>query len=77
MLYPVNSFSDIVLNQELFLKLIPKADGLWFKAMASLNNTKSIPSSKASLPISAIGTQCESLKKHNVNGDRNRVKWQA
>ena len=76
-LYPINSLANMVTNQNLFLKLTPKADDLWFKAMGLLNNTKSILSSKAELPIPLMGTQFESLKKHNVEEDKNRTQWQA
>lgn len=39
-LYPPDSLSDTVFNQELFLKLAPHGDDIWFKAMAILNKTK-------------------------------------
>ena len=39
-LYPPNSLYEDVLNEELFMKLAPTADDIWFWAMAVLNNTK-------------------------------------
>lgn len=39
-LYPVNSLYREVLNKDLFSKLAPKADDIWFWAMAVLNKTK-------------------------------------
>lgn len=39
-LYPVNSLYKDVLNEELFTELAPKADDVWFWAMAVLNKTK-------------------------------------
>lgn len=41
-LYPVNSLYKDITNRELFTKLAPKADDIWFWAMAVLNNTKII-----------------------------------
>lgn len=39
-LYPQNSLHKDVLNEELFTELAPKADDVWFWAMAVLNKTK-------------------------------------
>ena len=39
-LYPPDSLYKDVLNEELFLKLSPTADDIWFWAMAVLNNTR-------------------------------------
>ncbi len=39
-LYPPNSLHKDALNEELFLKLAPNADDIWFYAMAVLNNKK-------------------------------------
>lgn len=38
-LYPPHCFNNEVLNSETFMKLCPKADDIWFYAMALLNNT--------------------------------------
>lgn len=39
-LYPPNSLYKDVLNEELFMELAPKADDVWFWAMAVLNKTR-------------------------------------
>lgn len=39
-LYPPNIFSSEILNEDLFTKLAPKADDLWFKAMSLKNGVK-------------------------------------
>ena len=39
-LYPPNCLYKDILNEELFMKLAPKADDVWFWAMAVLNHTK-------------------------------------
>ena len=39
-LYPPNCLYKDILNEELFIKLAPNADDVWFWAMAILNNTK-------------------------------------
>jgi len=41
-LYPPNSLHKDVTNRELFLKLSPTADDVWFKAMSLMNKTKVI-----------------------------------
>ncbi|MGJ8734210.1 MAG: glycosyl transferase [Cellulophaga sp.] len=77
-LYPPNSMSNIILNEELFLKLTPKADDLWFKGMSLLNNTISKKSTKQpKQPIPIIGSQKESLQLENVKKNKNEIQWQA
>ncbi|MHB0754991.1 glycosyltransferase [Polaribacter sp. M15] len=76
-LYPKNSLDKRFNNSKLFLELAPKADDLWFKMMSLLNNTTSHQSSnKVKGPIPIIGTQRISLKKENVDLDKNRVQWE-
>lgn len=41
-LYPVNSLNKDVLNEKLFTEIAPKADDVWFWAMALLNGTKTL-----------------------------------
>ncbi|NER15955.1 glycosyltransferase family A protein [Spongiivirga citrea] len=77
-LYPPKMLDSEVLNVDLFLKLAPKADDLWFKAMSFLKGTKSVQAEKTTkkaIPI--FGTQAISLKKHNIDQDKNRTQWQA
>ncbi|MBD3724228.1 MAG: glycosyltransferase [Flavobacteriaceae bacterium] len=77
-LYPPHALPKEAVNAELYMKLAPKADDLWFKAMAMLNNTNirkvtSIP--KENIPIMA--TQKVSLKKLNVGQLKNNQQWEA
>lgn len=79
-LYPQQSLPNTVLNTELYQRLAPHADDLWFKANALLNGTsvRRLPSLEAQLTgIPIIGSQWMSLKKHNVRDDGNRRQWQA
>lgn len=77
-LYPPNSLSSTTLDWELFLKLAPKADDLWFKAMSLLKHTKSIQSSLfPGHPIPIWGSQEINLKKWNIQEDKNRTQWLA
>ena len=77
-LYPPNSLSSRVLDVDLFLKIAPKNDDLWFKAMALLNNTISRSSKiKPAEPIPIIGTQKIALKKENKDNAYNDVVWNA
>ncbi|WP_298302099.1 glycosyltransferase [Flavobacterium sp.] len=77
-LYPPNSLPKETLNSELYMKLAPKADDLWFKAMAILNKTnikKVSITPKQNIPIMA--TQKVSLKKQNVGKLKNNQQWDA
>ncbi|GEL11409.1 Glycosyl transferase family 2 [Flavobacterium glycines] len=71
-LYPPKAFLPIAIDSELFLKLTPKADDLWFKAMAILNNTEiTLAQNPPKEPIPVFGTQEISLKKANVGQNQN------
>ncbi|MEP2279063.1 glycosyltransferase [Maribacter sp.] len=77
-LYPPKSLSEKVTDVDLFLELAPKADDLWFKAMAILKGTNSVQAkNKAKAPIPIIGSQKQSLKKSNIGGDKNKTQWLA
>jgi len=77
-LYPPKSLSEKVTNAELFLELAPKADDLWFKAMALIAETNAVQAKeKAKTPIPIIGSQKQSLKKSNISGDKNKTQWLA
>lgn len=77
-LYPPLSLSKITTNSELFLRLAPKADDLWFKAMALLNGTLSVQSTDLPKePIPIIGSQKIALKKDNLGKDKNTEQWNA
>ena len=77
-LYPPGSFIDEVTNQDLFMKLTPSADDLWFKAMSYLNGTlcrrSSTPGEK---PVTILGTQAVRLGHTNIRLDQNREQWNA
>ena len=77
-LYPAHSLHIDVTDQELFLKLTPKADDLWFKMMSFLHGTEvRRPSKPSTKPIPIVGSQKVSLKKTNVRQDANREQWKA
>jgi len=77
-LYPADSMPEEVFNIDLFLKLTPKADDLWFKGMSLLNNVKTKQSNNVPKePIPIIGSQKVSLKKENVKKNKNDLQWKA
>lgn len=77
-LYPISSLDPQVYDQSLFLELAPKADDLWFKAMALLKGTQSIQAHNSGKePVPIWGSQKVSLKKTNITEDKNRTQWLA
>ena len=71
-LYPPNCFYKDILNKELFLKLCPIADDVWFWAMTVLNNTKiNVITDNYGYPDSIDGSQSESLNSLNVDQNKN------
>lgn len=75
-LYPVDSLHVEVQDVDLFMKLAPRADDLWFKAMALKNGVLSVQNHrKIKFPIPILGTQFVALKKENKGLDKNRVQW--
>lgn len=75
-LYPPKSLHPQITDYDLALKLAPKNDDLWFKAMALRNNTivrLAENPSKDFIPIP--GTQKISLKKVNVVQNFNVDQW--
>ena len=77
-LYPPNVLDSQVTHQDLFMQLAPKADDLWFKAMGLLKGTQSKKSSRITKePIPIFGSQKESLKKTNIDEDKNTSQWKA
>ncbi|MDX1333279.1 MAG: glycosyl transferase [Robiginitalea sp.] len=77
-LYPPHCLSEEVNNREMFMKMAPKADDHWFKAMSLLKGTRSIRTSKRPKePIPVINTQKVALKKENIGEGKNTVQWQA
>ena len=76
-LYPPKVVSDEIFDEALFLILTPKADDLWFKAMALLKGTISRQSENLPKePIPIIGTQKIALKNDNVNKNKNDLQWE-
>jgi len=77
-LYPPDTMDQQVFERDLFLKLAPNADDLWFKIMGILKGTQSIQAyNSGKEPIPIWGSQKVSLKKGNIGMDKNRVQWQA
>ena len=77
-LYPPHCLYSDVQNRELFLRLTPKADDLWFKAMSYLAGTNTRRSANpGKKPIPIIASQKDSLKKTNVRQDGNYQQWMA
>ncbi|WP_298550701.1 glycosyl transferase [uncultured Algibacter sp.] len=77
-LYPPKSLPSEVFNQELFLKLTPKADDLWFKTMSLINGTTSRRSQNTpKSPIPIWGTQKIALKNDNIKNNKNDTQWLA
>jgi hypothetical protein len=77
-LYPPKSLSPIATDIDLALQLAPKADDLWFKAMSLLQGTEVVQAKdkpKGLIPI--FGTQKISLKKENIDKNRNLTQWKA
>jgi hypothetical protein len=75
-LYPPKSLSEKTQDVGLFMKLAPKNDDLWFKAMALINGTLSRQArNPPKEPIPIIGTQKIALKKENVDQDKNYSQW--
>lgn len=71
-LYPSNSLHNKVLDKELFLNLSPIGDDIWFKAMALLNNTKTVMVNEKSTEFPTIqGSQDDALWHVNVNEYKN------
>ena len=77
-LYPKQALHSDYSNESLFMRLAPKADDLWFKAMELRQNTPVRRCSKiVPEPIPIMGTQSFSLKKENVDRDLNLQQWQS
>lgn len=77
-LYPPNSLYKDTTNEKLFLKLTPKADDLWFKAMAHLQGTKVRRSENPQpKPTPIIGSQKFALGDDNIKKDLNVNQWRS
>lgn len=73
-LYPPNTLHKDVLDRDLFLKLSPLADDIWFNAMAILNHTPIITTRDkwVEFPVIAF-SQSIALSKSNVNLNKNDI----
>ncbi len=76
-LYPKNIFSEQVFDENIYMDLCPKADDLWFKAMAYLNGKKTFCVSEKARPIPLLRSQKNSLNSSNIKKDGNRIQWEA
>ncbi|GLB49960.1 hypothetical protein [Neptunitalea lumnitzerae] len=74
-LYPPHALHKDATNTKLFLTLCPKADDLWFKAMALINNTETYRLQTSIPLIPVMFTQKVSLKKQNIGKDFNVEQW--
>jgi hypothetical protein len=77
-LFPPGSLDDRVFDRDTYMRLSPRADDLWYKAMATLKGTamrKSRYPYPAPIPI--IGSQSISLHKKNIGEDQNRAQLLA
>ena len=77
-LFPPGSLDDRVLDRDTYMRLSPRADDLWYKAMAMLKGTAMRKSRDPNPePIPIIGSQGVSLQKKNIGEDLNRVQLLA
>lgn len=71
-LYPPNSLNKEVFNKKIYLKYAPTGDDIWFKAMALLNNRKTIMVNQKSKKFISINKAQETnLWKNNVLNNKN------
>lgn len=76
-LYPPHALDKRVSDIAMLTKLAPKADDLWFTAMAILAGTTiRVPNERPENPVLILGTQKISLKRTNKAKDMNRVQWE-
>lgn len=71
-LYPPNSLNQEVFNSDVFLRLCPLGDDIWFKAMALLNGTQTVMVYNKSMEFPTIpGSQENALWYENVTEQKN------
>jgi len=76
-LYPPDSFNEIVLDTKLFKLLAPTADDLWFNYCLRKHGTKSfVIANKNRDPFSIRGSQTAALWVKNVDGRQNDLQRQ-
>ena len=77
-LFPPGSLDSRVTDYDTYMRLCPRADDLWFKAMAHLKGTAMRKSNTPDPePVPIPGSQTISLQKENIDQDMNRVQLQA
>ncbi len=77
-LYPPHCMDERVHDSELFNKLAPYSDDLWFKALGVLKGTKTRQAEHLPKePIPLLGSQKIALKKINIKKDQNFSQWKA
>lgn len=77
-LYPANCFIEQVTNDDLYMKLAPKADDLWFKAMTLLSGRQIVTTDfEPQNTYPRMATQKVSLKKQNIGQNKNNQQWEA
>jgi hypothetical protein len=75
-LYPPHVFSNLIHNQELFMKLAPKNDDVWFKTVQLVEGIKARKADRSPKPpIPIPGTQYISLRNVNVKQGKNDEQW--
>lgn len=76
--FPPGSLDERVLDYDTYMRLCPRADDLWFKAMAHLKGTAVRKSDAPNPePVPILGSQVVSLQRENIGEDKNRVQMQA
>ena len=77
-LYPPGSLDERVYDREAYMRLCPRADDLWYKAMSTLRGTATRKSREPyPAPIPILSSQSISLGTQNIGEDQNRVQLQA
>ena len=77
-LYPPHALFKAYADRDLFMRLTPKSDDHWFKAMSLLKGTMTLQAGQKSRePIPVIGSQKVALKKENLGLDKNTAQWQS
>jgi Glycosyl transferase family 64 domain len=71
-LYPPKSLNDEVLDNKVFMDMVPTADDIWFKFMGLKNNTLTVMVNSESTEFSLIpGTQDDALWRINTRKENN------
>ena len=75
-LYPPHVFGELIHDDQLFMKLAPKNDDVWFKTVQLVEGIKARKSDESPKPpIPIPGTQSISLRNVNVKQGMNDEQW--